>query len=98
MDFHIQEESTDVLSEYGQVPIAFEVKSRFCVEHVSDGLGGIRLVEEALSSPYIKNYDNPDGPERWTRRSWELSNWIFWAHSGRKSELAARSSRFTSMA
>ena len=39
MDFHIQEESTDVLSEYGQVPIAFEVKSRFCVEHVSDCLG-----------------------------------------------------------
>ena len=76
MDFHIQEETIEVLSEYGQVSIAFEVKSRFRVEHVADGLGGIRLIEEAVKSPYIKDYDQPDGPERWTRRSWDLSRWI----------------------
>ncbi len=76
MDYNIQLETIEVLSEYGQVSIAFEVKSRFRVEHVADGLGGIRLVEETVKSPYIKDYDQPDGPERWTRRSWDLSNWI----------------------
>ena len=77
MDFRIVEETADVLSEYGNVPIGFEVRRRFRVERVSDGLGGIRLIEEAVQSPYIKDYDEPDGPERWARRSWDLSNWIF---------------------
>ena len=77
MDFRIQEETVDVLSEYGRMPIAFEVRSRFRVEPVANGLGGFRLVEETVDSPYTKDYDQPDGPERWTRRSWDLSNWIF---------------------
>ena len=42
MNFRIQEESPDVLSEYGQVPIALEVKSRFRVELIDNGLGGIQ--------------------------------------------------------
>lgn len=77
MDFRIVEETSEVLSDYGQVPIAFEVNSRFRVERVSGGLGGIRLIEEAVKSPYIKDYDQNDGPERWARRSWEVSHWIF---------------------
>ena len=77
MDFRIVEETSEVLSDYGQVPIAFEVNSRFRVERESGGLGGIRLIEEAVNPPYIKDYDRPDGPERWARRSWDLSNWIF---------------------
>lgn len=36
MNFRIQEESLDVLPEYGQVPIALEVKSRFRVELVAN--------------------------------------------------------------
>ena len=76
MNFRIEEESLDVLSEYGQVPIALEVKSRFRVELVDNGLGGIRLVEEPVDPPYIKNYDHSGGPERWTRRTWDLSRWI----------------------
>ena len=58
------------------MPIAFEVKSRFRVERVANGLGGFRLVEETVDPPYTKDYDQPDGPERWTRQSWDLSNWI----------------------
>ena len=74
MEFQIEVETVDVLSEFGQVPIAFEVKSRFRVERVANGLGGFRLVEETVDPPYTKDYDQPDGPERWTRRSWDLSN------------------------
>lgn len=77
MDFRIVEETADVLPEYGSVPIGFEVNSRFRVERVSGGLEGIRLIEEGVESPYVKDYDEPEGPERWTQRSWDLSNWIF---------------------
>ena len=77
MEFHIQEETADVLPKYGDVSIAFDVNSRFRVEHLADGLGGIRLIEEPVDPPYRKDYDIPDGPERWTRKSWDLSKWIF---------------------
>ena len=76
MDFRIQEESIDVLPEYGRVPIALEVKSRFRVEPVANGLGGIQLVEEPVDPPYIKNYDHSGGPERWPWKTWDLSRWI----------------------
>lgn len=58
------------------MPIALEVKSRFRVEPVANGLGGIQLVEELVDPPYIKNYDHSGGPERWTRKAWDLSRWI----------------------
>lgn len=76
MDFRIREESIDVLPEYGRVPIALEVKSRFRVEPVANGLGGIQLVEGPVDPPYIKDYDHSGGPERWTRKTWDLSRWI----------------------
>ena len=76
MDFRIREESIDVLPEYGRVPIALEVKSRFRVEPVANGLGGIQFVEEPVDPPYIKDYDHSGGPERWTRKMWDLSRWI----------------------
>lgn len=77
MEFKIAVETADVLSEYGNVTIAFEVRRRFRIEQVSGGLGGIRLIEEAVKPPYIKDYDEPDGPERLARRSWDLSKWVF---------------------
>ncbi len=77
MEFKIEVETAGVLPEYGKVPIAFEVKRRFRIEQVSDGLGGIRLIEEAVNPPWIKDYDRPDGPERWARKPWDLSKWIF---------------------
>ncbi|MDE3000262.1 MAG: GNAT family N-acetyltransferase [Gemmatimonadota bacterium] len=87
MDFRVVEETADMLPEYGSVPIAYEVNSRFRVERVSDGLGGIRLIEEAVQSPYIKDYDELDGPERWARRSWDLSNWIFLGAYGKQERI-----------
>ena len=77
MEYTIEVETPDVLPEYGKVPIAFEVKRRFRIEWVSNGLGGIRLIEEAVNPPYVKDYDRPDGPERWARKPWDLSKWIF---------------------
>ena len=78
MDFRIEEENIDTLSEYGQVPIAFEVTTRFRIEHIDNGLGGIRLIEEKVDPPYIKDYDGErDGrPERWLKRNWDISQWI----------------------
>ena len=77
MDFRIEEESVEVLPDYGQVPIALEVKTRFRVELVDRGLGGISLVEETVDPPYIKDYDREEGaPERWLKKKWDLSQWI----------------------
>lgn len=77
MDFRIEVQNADVLPEYGGVPIAFEVKSRFSVDVVASGLGGIRLIEEKVDPRYVKDYDGLEGPERWARRSWDLSKWVF---------------------
>jgi len=72
----IVEEHPGVLPEYGQVPIAFAVESRFRLEPVDRGLGGLRLVEEEVEPSWIKDYDaiEGEGPARWARR-WDLSNW-----------------------
>lgn len=72
----IQEVGVDALSQYQEIPIAFEVKSVFRVDPIDGGLGGIRLREEKLATPYIKDYDayQDGGPEQWPRR-FDLSNW-----------------------
>ncbi len=78
MDFRVEEESLEKLEEYGEISIAFEVKSKLSVELIEDGLGGIRLTEEAVVPPYVKAYDEDAGetPTRWRER-WDLSNWGF---------------------
>ena len=78
MDYTTKEETEEKLEEYGEIPIAFEVKSKLRVELIEDGLGGIRLTEEAVFPPYIKSYDEDVGeaPSRWRER-WDLSNWGF---------------------
>ncbi len=64
-----------MLAEYGRVPISFRVESRFRVEPVQGGLGGLRLVEEAVV-PYVKDYDAvpEEGPSSWPRR-WDIAHW-----------------------
>ena len=73
---NIVEETSDVLSEYGRIPISFEVHSIFRVELVEDGLKGIRLSEHPVAHSWIKDYDaiNGEGPIRWADR-WDISNW-----------------------
>ena len=64
------------LQEYGDVPIAFLVESRFRVESVRNGLGGWLLTEEGVEYPWTKDYDadKGEGPSRWARQ-FDISNW-----------------------
>ena len=59
MDFRIREESIDVLPEYGRVPIALEVKSRFRVELVANGLGESSSLRNPSIRPTSKTTTNP---------------------------------------
>jgi GNAT superfamily N-acetyltransferase len=64
--------------------MAFEVESKLEIEQIDGGLGGIRLYEDKVASPYIKNYDGYEegGPERWPER-FDIGNWgIFLARQG----------------
>jgi GNAT superfamily N-acetyltransferase len=72
----IVEEPVAVLPAYGRVSIAFLVESQLRVEPVRSGLGGLRLVEQSVDPPYVKDYDREkgQGPERWLSH-WDLSNW-----------------------
>jgi GNAT superfamily N-acetyltransferase len=78
MSIKIIEETSKILPEYEKVSIAFSVETFFRVELVENGLGGVKLFEEKLENPYIKNYDNfaEDKPTNWAKR-FDLSNWTF---------------------
>ncbi|MBI2724300.1 MAG: GNAT family N-acetyltransferase [Chloroflexi bacterium] len=75
-DVRVVEEDAGALVEYARVSIAFEVASVFRVEVIEGGLGGMRLVEEAVARPFVKDYDRieGEGPTRWAAR-WDLSRW-----------------------
>ncbi len=75
MTVEVINESVAMLPEYGGVPIAFRVESRFRIEPIQSGLGGLLLIEEPVAT-YIKDYDavKGEGPSRWLRQ-WEISNW-----------------------
>jgi GNAT superfamily N-acetyltransferase len=77
MSIEIVEQSEAVLPEYSRVPIAFRVESRFRIEVLQRGLGGLLFVEEAVT-PYVKDYDaiTGEGPSHWLKR-WDLSTWGF---------------------
>ncbi len=64
MPIEIKEVSADILSQYAEIPIAFEVTSVFQIDLINDGLGGINLLEEKVERPYIKDYDDCEEGER----------------------------------
>ena len=68
-------QSTDVLSEYGDVSIAFTVNSKFNVEAIERGLEGWQLTETLVEPTCTKDYDedNHERTTRWLR--WDPSNW-----------------------
>ncbi|MBI5095955.1 MAG: GNAT family N-acetyltransferase [Candidatus Hydrogenedentes bacterium] len=72
----IVEEGIGVLSEYGAIPISFEVKTKLDVQVLNGGLGGVIFSEQTLTIPYVKDYDglNGEGPARWAKR-WDIRNW-----------------------
>jgi ribosomal protein S18 acetylase RimI-like enzyme len=66
------------LGLYARVPCAFPVDTLLVVEPIADGLGGLRLREEAVVPPYTKDYDayGEDTPADWPRM-FDVRNWGF---------------------
>jgi GNAT superfamily N-acetyltransferase len=58
------------LATYSKIPIAFEVTRKLAVDLIDCGIGGIRLREEEVQPPYVKDYDDSEegGPDRWGER------------------------------
>ena len=86
MHLEIREVGADSLRQYAEIPVAFEVRSVFRVDLLDDGLGGIRLQEEQIATPYVKDYDGSEdgGPERELKR-FDIRNWgIFLALKGER--------------
>ncbi len=80
------------LAEYASIPMTLEVRSILAVEDVEKGLGGLRLREEKVEKPYVKDYDSYEdlysneaegcGPESWAVQ-FDISNWgLFIAFDG----------------
>ena len=78
MTVRIVERGPDSLETYAEVPIAFDVESRYQVEPIDRGLGGVRLVEEPVDPPTVKTFDEvPEGdPTNWPTL-WDVSSWGF---------------------
>jgi GNAT superfamily N-acetyltransferase len=78
MDLRIVEEpaTEGTLAAHAETSIAFRVDAQLRVELVEGGLGGIRLTEEPVSPPWVKDYDanEAEGPTRWAKQ-WDLRNW-----------------------
>jgi GNAT superfamily N-acetyltransferase len=72
----IREVGIEGLSEYALIPIAFEVRTVLYAVPVEGGLSGIRLREETVAEPYVKDYDDCEEgfPEDWPRQ-FDVSNW-----------------------
>jgi ribosomal protein S18 acetylase RimI-like enzyme len=69
------------LAIYRNIPISFWVTSKLRVEIANRGLEGIRLPEETVSPPYLKDYDVVENVLDWPNH-WDISNWaIFLAQS-----------------
>ncbi|MBU1699117.1 MAG: GNAT family N-acetyltransferase [Candidatus Eisenbacteria bacterium] len=66
------------LSTYASIPIRFEVNTELRARQIDGGLGGIKLEEIPVSSPYMKDYDALDhsGPENWPKK-FNVQHWGF---------------------
>ncbi len=75
MTIEILEEFVSDLPDYATVPIRFTIDCRYRVEAIQAGLGGMALVEEAVT-PFVKDYDAiaGEGPLCWEARL-DLRHW-----------------------
>jgi GNAT superfamily N-acetyltransferase len=75
-DLSIQEESIERLDEHASISIAFLVERILAVSLTDGGLGGVRLLEAPVASPWTKDYDaiKGEGPTRWPKR-FDISTW-----------------------
>ncbi len=78
MSIEVIECGPECLTDYAHVPISFCMDSIFRVADEARGLGGLRLVEEPLAGPCLRDYDGDEeeGPTRWAKR-FDVSNWVF---------------------
>ena len=76
MSIKIHEGNVELLEEYSQVSISYEVQYVFRVEPIDQGLGGIRLAEEKLPQSYLKDYDeHGEGDPRSWPEKFDIRNW-----------------------
>jgi GNAT superfamily N-acetyltransferase len=70
------------LDLYAQIPCAFQVDTLLVVEPIAGGLGGLRMREEAVVPPYVKDYDasGEDTPTDWPQM-FDVRNWGFFLAS-----------------
>lgn len=81
---HIESIAAADLERYARVPIRFVVESILRVEPLGSpiggpgaGLGGLRLAEEPVETPYVKDYDAlGELPTDWPSM-FDVSNWAF---------------------
>jgi len=80
--FDILEISPSDLARYAAIPMTLEVRTIFGIRLPENGLGGIGLVETAVT-PYVKNYDEFGGPLSWPDE-FDVSRWGFFlaVHNG----------------
>jgi len=80
MDIRILEIGGDALPQYEgiyrKIPIAFQVRSILHPKLIDGGLGGVKLREEKLAVPYVKDYDAfPDDEPFLTLAERNPRNW-----------------------
>ncbi len=76
MDLELGSITADELARYAAVPITFTVRSVLVPRLIEGGLGGIQLAEQALTEPYLKDYDATEKPTDWPKR-FDTQNWHF---------------------
>lgn len=84
MNIKMKQIDSNMLEDYSKISIAFKVNSILKPNLIDNGLGGIKLVEEIVDKPYIKDYDSlkEGSPVFWTKE-FDISNWgIFIAYDG----------------
>ncbi len=72
----IQEHSSEILEEYAQIPIRFEVKEYFAVKLKNKGLGGFDLKLRDVDPPFAKDYDESEPIIDW-KNKFDTSKWVF---------------------
>ena len=97
MRIEIKEIDAKELRQYGRVPSRFEVASVFGVSQIDGGLGGLKLSEEKLDDPYVKDYDQYEGdkPGDWPTR-FDVSKWGLFLASDDQRPVGAAAVAFNS--
>lgn len=74
MSLRIDQINPDKLNIYASIPMSFWVNSIYRIEPMDEGLSGLRLVEQPIQTPWIKDYDSDESPLDWPKR-FNLKDW-----------------------